>query len=46
MDCGLRAKDGRDFVVVMVDFGAIAMMSTGVRLVSREMRIVSSGLVF
>jgi hypothetical protein len=41
---GLRAKDGRDIVIVMVDFGAIAMMSTGLRIVSRKMRNVSLGL--
>jgi hypothetical protein len=42
---GLRAKDGRDIVIVMmVVFGAIAMMSTGLRIVSRKMRKVSFGL--
>jgi hypothetical protein len=40
---GLGAKDGRD-IVVMVGFGTIAMISTGLRIVSREMRIVSLGL--
>lgn len=41
---GLRAKDGRDIVVVMVGFGAIAMMSTVLRILSWKMRNGSLGL--
>ena len=41
---GLKAKDGREVVVVMLVFGAISLSSTILRIVSRRMRSISLGL--
>ncbi|KAJ5171475.1 uncharacterized protein N7500_004258 [Penicillium coprophilum] len=41
---GLKAKAGREIVVVMLVLGAISLSSTILRIVSRRMRSIRLGL--
>lgn len=41
---GLKAKDGRDVVIPMFVFGALALVSTILRTVARRMRKVGLGI--
>ncbi|KAJ5502343.1 hypothetical protein N7463_005217 [Penicillium fimorum] len=43
-DYGLKAKEGREIVIVMLIFGAISLSSTILRILSRRMRDIRLGL--
>lgn len=41
---GLRAKDGRDIVIVMIVLGVVSITSVVLRVISRRMRDLRLGL--